>query len=37
MDELGRDAVDLMRTLKRAVDPKWVLNPGKVFDVPGLD
>ena len=24
--------IDLMRTLKRAMDPKGILNPGKVFD-----
>ena len=24
----------LMRELKRSVDPKWLLNPGKVFDPP---
>jgi FAD/FMN-containing dehydrogenase len=25
--------VELMRTLKRALDPKGILNPGKIFDV----
>lgn len=30
--ELGRDAVNLMRKIKRVVDPKNILNPGKVFD-----
>ncbi|TQN67422.1 D-lactate dehydrogenase [cytochrome] [Colletotrichum shisoi] len=34
VDELGGDAVDLMKTLKQAVDPKWIMNPGKVFDLP---
>lgn len=29
--EHGRDAVDLMRQLKRAVDPRGLLNPGKIF------
>jgi len=28
--ELG-DAVDLMRTLKRALDPLDLFNPGKIF------
>ncbi|KAK3689197.1 hypothetical protein B0T22DRAFT_499029 [Podospora appendiculata] len=32
VDELGQDTIGLMRTVKRAVDPKWVMNPGKVFD-----
>jgi D-lactate dehydrogenase (cytochrome) len=30
--ELGEDTMGVMRALKRAVDPKWVMNPGKVFD-----
>ncbi|KAK1724171.1 glycolate oxidase [Colletotrichum acutatum] len=34
VDELGVDAIDFMRTLKQAVDPKWIMNPGKVFDLP---
>ncbi|CAN8105902.1 unnamed protein product [Discula destructiva] len=34
MDELGLDTIQLMRDLKRAVDPKWIMNPGKVFDLP---
>lgn len=32
LDELGPDTIALMRQLKRAVDPKWIMNPGKVFD-----
>ena len=28
--EFGDEAVDLMRTLKRALDPDNILNPGKV-------
>ncbi|KAK4222810.1 hypothetical protein QBC38DRAFT_489000 [Podospora fimiseda] len=31
-DELGAETIGLMRTLKKAVDPTWVMNPGKVFD-----
>ncbi|GKT41199.1 D-lactate dehydrogenase [cytochrome], mitochondrial [Colletotrichum spaethianum] len=34
VEELGRDAIDFMKTLKQAVDPKWIMNPGKVFDLP---
>ena len=29
--EAGAGAVDLMRTLKRALDPKNIMNPGKIF------
>lgn len=29
--ELGDDAVDLMRTIKRALDPRDLFNPGKIF------
>jgi D-lactate dehydrogenase (cytochrome) len=29
--ELGEDTVDLMRTLKHALDPKDLFNPGKIF------
>ncbi|KAK1977952.1 glycolate oxidase [Colletotrichum cereale] len=34
VDELGDDAIDFMKTLKQSVDPKWIMNPGKVFDLP---
>ena len=29
--EAGAGAVDLMRTIKRALDPLDIMNPGKVF------
>ena len=32
VEELG-EAVDLMRTLKRALDPRDILNPGKIFSL----
>jgi D-lactate dehydrogenase (cytochrome) len=31
IDEAGVGGVELMRTLKRALDPKNILNPGKIF------
>jgi D-lactate dehydrogenase (cytochrome) len=29
--ELGEDGVDMMRTIKRALDPQNLFNPGKIF------
>ncbi len=34
--EHGDDAVALMRTIKRALDPHNILNPGKTVPMPGL-
>ena len=31
VSEAGVGAIDMMRTLKRALDPKNILNPGKIF------
>jgi len=31
--ELGQDAVNVMRIIKRALDPNNIFNPGKVIDV----
>ncbi|HSW20960.1 MAG TPA: FAD-linked oxidase C-terminal domain-containing protein [Ramlibacter sp.] len=31
VDETGAGAVDVMRTIKRALDPKNIMNPGKIF------
>ncbi len=33
LDEAGDGAVDMMRTLKRALDPLNILNPGKIFSL----
>ncbi|MFZ4289151.1 FAD-binding oxidoreductase [Variovorax sp. HJSM1_2] len=33
VDETGDGAVDMMRTIKRALDPKNILNPGKIFSL----
>src|SRR3954469_4359213 len=33
VDEAGVGAVDMMRTIKRALDPKNILNPGKIFSL----
>ncbi|KAH8177766.1 FAD binding domain-containing protein [Sarocladium implicatum] len=34
VDELGLDTVLVMRQLKHALDPRWILNPGKVLAMP---
>ena len=31
--EAGVGAVDMMRTIKRALDPKNIMNPGKIFSL----
>ncbi|MBB4613075.1 FAD-binding oxidoreductase [Novosphingobium taihuense] len=31
VDELGEDAVQVMRTIKQAMDPQNLFNPGKIF------
>jgi len=31
LDETGAGAVDMMRTIKHALDPKNIMNPGKIF------
>jgi D-lactate dehydrogenase (cytochrome) len=30
--EFGQPVVNLMRELKQAMDPKGILNPGKIFE-----
>ena len=31
VEEAGAGAIDMMRTIKRALDPKNIMNPGKIF------
>ena len=31
IDETGAGTVEMMRTVKRALDPKNIMNPGKIF------
>ncbi len=33
VDEAGAGAVEMMRPIKRALDPKNIMNPGKVFSM----
>lgn len=32
--EVGPDTLAVMKQIKRALDPLWIMNPGKIFDVP---
>ena len=31
LEEAGAGAIEMMRTIKRALDPKNIMNPGKIF------
>ena len=31
-EELGPDTIGVMRSIKKSLDPHWLLNPGKIFD-----
>ncbi|KAL9114236.1 MAG: hypothetical protein Q9227_001658 [Pyrenula ochraceoflavens] len=32
LKELGADTINVMKSIKQALDPQWLLNPGKIFD-----
>lgn len=32
--EVGRDTLDVMKSIKLSLDPYWIMNPGKIMDVP---
>ncbi len=32
--EMGDDTIQVMRKIKKSLDEKGILNPGKVFDLP---
>jgi len=34
VQELGVDTIGIMRSIKAALDPYWLMNPGKVIDIP---
>lgn len=34
--ELGLETVGAMQSIKRALDPHCLMNPGKIFDMPGM-
>lgn len=32
--ELGVDTISVMKSIKASVDPLWLMNPGKIMDLP---
>ena len=34
MKEVGIDTINVMKSIKQALDPRWIMNPGKIMDVP---
>lgn len=34
LQEVGSDTLAVMKSIKQALDPHWLLNPGKIFDTP---
>jgi len=36
LKELGVDTIGVMKKIKGALDPHWLMNPGKIIDLPSL-
>lgn len=34
LKELGLDTINVMRSIKAALDPHWLMNPGKIMEMP---
>ncbi|CZT12641.1 related to proteins containing the FAD binding domain [Rhynchosporium graminicola] len=34
LQEVGSDTLGVMKSIKQALDPHWLMNPGKIFDTP---
>jgi D-lactate dehydrogenase (cytochrome) len=32
--EVGRDTLGVMESIKNALDPFWIMNPGKIVNIP---
>lgn len=32
--EVGRETLDVMKSIKLSLDPYWIMNPGKIMDIP---
>ncbi|MCJ1407437.1 hypothetical protein MMC19_001508 [Ptychographa xylographoides] len=37
LQELGVDTIDVMRSIKKSLDPHWLMNPGKIFEAVHVD
>lgn len=37
LQELGVDTIDVMRSIKKSLDPHWLMNPGKIFEAVQTD
>lgn len=35
--EVGPETLSVMRAIKQSLDPQWIMNPGKIMDVPGTE
>ena len=35
--EVGPETLAVMKAIKRSLDPRWVMNPGKIMDVPWME
>lgn len=36
LKEVGLDTLGVMKSIKQALDPYWIMNPGKIMDIPSL-
>lgn len=34
LKELGMDTIGVMKSIKQSLDPHWIMNPGKIMDIP---
>jgi D-lactate dehydrogenase (cytochrome) len=32
--EVGSDTLNVMKSIKQSLDPFWIMNPGKIMDIP---
>jgi D-lactate dehydrogenase (cytochrome) len=34
--EVGGETLEVMKAIKKSLDPSWIMNPGKIMDVPWM-